>query len=111
MGHKVSRQVYATVSSLAENVHQLISFTEDAWYLSLHIDELTVHIYIITWVRCACSLLCGPRYAMLTRSHMMARIGTLLGRHQIVLLTSMSWRVLYACVYRIVFLLPISCVC
>lgn len=77
MRNEIGREVYAAVGSLTQDIHQLISFTQDSRYLSLDINKFTIHIGLITWIGCACSLLGGARHSMLARisyTHLVAGV-------------------------------------
>lgn len=112
MRDQVGGQVYATVRTLAEHVGQFISFAKDPGYLSLHINKFSVHIGFITWIRCACSLLSGTRYAMLTSitgSHLVCRIRALTLTDKIIVLVRLvAMHVLHARVNGIILFLSIG---
>ena len=59
MRHEVYGEVDATVSALAQHIQQLVALTEDARDFPHDIDELSIGINIVRWVRSACSLLGG----------------------------------------------------
>ena len=101
VGNEIGREVYTTMGSLSYDIHQLISFTEDSWYLSLNIYKFTIHICFITWIRCACSLLGRTRHSMLARityAHLVAGVGTCSWIHQVVVLAMSSSCILDASV-------------
>ena len=78
MGYQVSGEVYATMCSFTEYIRQLISFAKYTRYLSLHINKFSVHVCLITWIRCARCLLSSTRYTMLAWiAHLVGWVWTL----------------------------------
>lgn len=102
---EVGREVYAAVGSLSEHVHQLISFAQDSGNLSLHVNEFTIHVRFVARVGCARRLLSGTGNTVLPCTHLVARVRTLPGRHHVVRLVPLPWRILDAGVNGVVLFL------
>lgn len=61
MCDQVGSKVYSTMGTFSQHISQLISLTQDAWYLPLDVNELTINICFVAGIGRASSLGCGSR--------------------------------------------------
>lgn len=110
---EIGGEVNSTVRTLTQHVRQLITFAQDPWYLSLHVDEFAVDVGFIARVGCAGRLLRGSGCTTMlpnrmAHGHLVRWVRTLPLRYQIVTLVNLHLlHILYTRINGIVFFLAI----